>query len=136
MPRYQYYTAAHSNCSSRENLDFVTDNLAAEWQRVKLKPNTSPLITDRLSDHILRLLEALLTKDEVRSRKSSASGKKTNNAKRWNEATSSRLSSNVTPTGRLGVARRMLVGLHGINPHGMNQRLQLHSLEKPTNNRS
>ncbi len=89
-------TDVSSNYSSRENLNFVADNLTTEWNKVTLKPNTYSPTTSRLSDHLLRLLAALLAKDEPRTRTSRPFGKRTTPSGGMRPETS--LSSNASPS--------------------------------------
>jgi hypothetical protein len=115
------------NCSSRENLNFVADNLTTEWHRVTLKPNTYSPTTSRLSDHLLRLLAALLAKDEPRTRKSRPFGKRTTPSDGMRPETS--LSSNTSPSRPPG---RFQADLRRATRDKW--RLQFLSLKGPTNN--
>lgn len=107
-------TDVSSNCCSREKLNFVADNLATEWHKVTLKPNTSSPTTSRLSDHLLCLIAALLAKDEPRTRNSRAFGKRTTPNGGMRPETSYSLQT-LPQAGHPDDSRRIFAGLHGIN---------------------
>jgi hypothetical protein len=108
------------NCSSREELNIISDGLAADWHRLTLKAESPAPSADRLPRPPNPPTDSLTHRRRGQSRQQQQIRKK-NNSKRWEAASKLQAFSNATPGAQLG---RFWVSPHSATPAQLSRQLR------------